>query len=169
MNSCDKISAHSGSPLPLQQGERIEVRGSKIASELKLQTLTLPSPLGKGEADQSVIQVTRVKPIHEMTTQVTPTLDEFMDSRNRATSFLFSPSSSRMEKRQFQLSRNWTAAVTVSFLSPPKRTMSRAVFRSWVWTLAWFCKATGARFESSRTETTGDSKQAAIHSMRCEN
>jgi Anthranilate/para-aminobenzoate synthases component I len=35
--------------------------------------------------------------------------------------------------------------------------------------LAWFCKATGARFESSRTETSVDSKQAAIPSMRCEN
>ena len=31
-------------PLPLQQGERIEVRGSGTAIELKLQTLTLPSP-----------------------------------------------------------------------------------------------------------------------------
>jgi len=31
-------------PLPLQQGERIEVRGSGTAIELKLQTLTLASP-----------------------------------------------------------------------------------------------------------------------------
>jgi len=34
-------------PLLLLQGERIEVRGSKTARELKLQTLTLS--LGKGE------------------------------------------------------------------------------------------------------------------------
>jgi hypothetical protein len=34
-------------PLLLLQVERIEVRGSKTARELKLQTLTLPSPLGR--------------------------------------------------------------------------------------------------------------------------
>ena len=46
MNSSISLSAF-GSPLPLLKGERIEVRGSKIERELKLQTLTLPSPLGR--------------------------------------------------------------------------------------------------------------------------
>jgi hypothetical protein len=34
-------------PLPLVQGERIEVRGSKTVRALKPQTLTLPSPFGR--------------------------------------------------------------------------------------------------------------------------
>jgi hypothetical protein len=34
-------------PLPLLQGERIEVRGWESARELKLETLTLPSPFGR--------------------------------------------------------------------------------------------------------------------------
>src|SRR6266513_2383490 len=51
MNSSISLSAFE-SPLPLLKGERIEVRGSKIERELKLQTLTLPSHR-KGEADQS--------------------------------------------------------------------------------------------------------------------
>ena len=40
-------------PLPLLQGERTEVRGSEKLRVLKPQTLTRPSPLEKGEANQS--------------------------------------------------------------------------------------------------------------------
>jgi len=49
-------------PLPLLQGERIEVRGSKTARELKLQTLTLPSPLERERRLNRPMQVRGVKP-----------------------------------------------------------------------------------------------------------
>ena len=60
MNSSISLSAF-GSPLPLLKGERIEVRGSKIERELKLQTLTLPS-LSKGRRIKAQMQVSGVKP-----------------------------------------------------------------------------------------------------------
>ena len=81
MKPRDNIASVSRSPLPLLQGERMKVRGSQIARRTKLQTLTLALSLGKGEADQSASpQVkTSKRRYTEMTTQVTPTLDEFMD------------------------------------------------------------------------------------------
>ncbi len=48
-------------PLLLLQGERIEVRGSKTARDLKLQTLTLPSPLERERPIKAPMHVTGVE------------------------------------------------------------------------------------------------------------
>jgi hypothetical protein len=42
------------SPRPLAQGEMMKVRGSETARTRNPQTLTLPSPFGKGEASNAL-------------------------------------------------------------------------------------------------------------------
>jgi hypothetical protein len=61
MNCSISLSAFE-SPLPLLKGERIEVRGSKMAQELNLQILTLPSSLGRERRIKAQMQVRGVKP-----------------------------------------------------------------------------------------------------------
>jgi hypothetical protein len=51
-------AARSSPPLPLPQGERIEVRGFEIARFVSARTLTLPLSLWKGEATSLACKIT---------------------------------------------------------------------------------------------------------------
>ena len=57
----------------------MDVRGSKIAAELKLQTLTCTLSLQQGEAIKVQVQPKDAAAPYQMTPQLTPSLDEFVE------------------------------------------------------------------------------------------
>jgi len=76
--------------------------------------------------------------------QVIPTLGEFSELAKQGNVIPVFAESSRMEKRQFQLSKLDRGGYSFLFESTEKNDVSGR-FSSWVWILAWFCQSYGAR------------------------